>query len=250
MKNSWAMHHPRRTTGTLGASATMRTPREPPTRPMTIHGRRMPSRDVVRSLILPKNGLPNMATREPIPVDQRQAVRRLLDPHQRVDLQRQGDQQGREEHQGGAHVRQRVQRDEAPSDPVATRCGSGRQCGLRLPTIGMRHATEAGSKPRGRPQECSRRMRRRMMPAPLLETKLYVPRPRRGLVPRPRLIERLDRGAASKLDARVRAGRLRQDDVARRVAGGRTGVADRRPIRRVAVARLRRQRSRGRSGPT
>ena len=37
------------------------------------------------------------------------------------------------------------------------------------------------------------------MPAALLETKLYVPRSRRGLVPRPRLSERLDRGAASKL---------------------------------------------------
>ena len=35
--------------------------------------------------------------------------------------------------------------------------------------------------------------------APLLETKLYVPRSRRGLVPRPRLSERLDRGIASKL---------------------------------------------------
>ena len=34
---------------------------------------------------------------------------------------------------------------------------------------------------------------------PLLETKLYVPRPRRGLVARPRLIERLNRGAESKL---------------------------------------------------
>ena len=34
---------------------------------------------------------------------------------------------------------------------------------------------------------------------PLLATKLYVPGPRRGLVPRPRLSERLDRGAASKL---------------------------------------------------
>ncbi len=33
----------------------------------------------------------------------------------------------------------------------------------------------------------------------LLETKLYVPRPRSGLVSRPRLSERLDRGAASKL---------------------------------------------------
>jgi LuxR family transcriptional regulator, maltose regulon positive regulatory protein len=36
-------------------------------------------------------------------------------------------------------------------------------------------------------------------PARLLETKLYVPRSRRGLVPRPRLSERLDRGTASKL---------------------------------------------------
>jgi LuxR family maltose regulon positive regulatory protein len=37
------------------------------------------------------------------------------------------------------------------------------------------------------------------MESPLLETKLYVPRPRRGLVARPRLSERLNRGAASKL---------------------------------------------------
>ena len=51
----------------LGANATTRMPREPPTRPMTIQGRRMPSRDEVRSLILPKNGLPNMASRAPIP---------------------------------------------------------------------------------------------------------------------------------------------------------------------------------------
>ena len=37
------------------------------------------------------------------------------------------------------------------------------------------------------------------MPTALLETKLYVPRSRRGLVPRPRLSERLDRGAGSTL---------------------------------------------------
>ena len=36
-------------------------------------------------------------------------------------------------------------------------------------------------------------------PAALLETKFYVPRSRRDLVPRPRLIERLDRGSALKL---------------------------------------------------
>ena len=38
-----------------------------------------------------------------------------------------------------------------------------------------------------------------LVPASLLETKLYVPRSRRGLVPRPRLSERLDRGTASTL---------------------------------------------------
>ena len=38
-----------------------------------------------------------------------------------------------------------------------------------------------------------------LVPAPLLGTKFYVPRSRRGLVTRPRLSERLDRGAASTL---------------------------------------------------
>jgi LuxR family maltose regulon positive regulatory protein len=37
------------------------------------------------------------------------------------------------------------------------------------------------------------------VPAALLETKFYVPRPRRDLVPRPRLAGRLDRGSASRL---------------------------------------------------
>ncbi|MGO9082859.1 MAG: BTAD domain-containing putative transcriptional regulator [Streptosporangiaceae bacterium] len=37
------------------------------------------------------------------------------------------------------------------------------------------------------------------VPTALLETKFYVPQPRHGLVLRPRLSERLDRGAASKL---------------------------------------------------
>ncbi len=51
----------------FGATATSRTPRQPPTRPMTIHGRRIPNRDVVRSLILPKNRFPNIATSAPTP---------------------------------------------------------------------------------------------------------------------------------------------------------------------------------------
>jgi LuxR family transcriptional regulator, maltose regulon positive regulatory protein len=37
------------------------------------------------------------------------------------------------------------------------------------------------------------------IPIPLLETKLYIPKPRRGLVTRPRLTERLNRGGESKL---------------------------------------------------
>ena len=39
----------------------------------------------------------------------------------------------------------------------------------------------------------------REMASLLLETKLYVPKLRRGLVPRPRLSERTDRGTESKL---------------------------------------------------
>jgi hypothetical protein len=67
LKNSWAMHQPKRTTGMLGASATTRVPTEPPARPITIQGRRMPHRDEVRSLRRPLRGLPNIATREPTP---------------------------------------------------------------------------------------------------------------------------------------------------------------------------------------
>ena len=65
------------------------------------------------------------------------------------------------------------------------------------------------------------------MSTPLLETKLYVPRTRRGLVPRPRLRERLDLGAASKLVLVSRTGWFRQDDAAYGVACGETGRAGR-----------------------
>src|SRR5258708_5284974 len=41
--------------------------------------------------------------------------------------------------------------------------------------------------------------RKTIMDTPLLETKFYVPKWRRGLVPRPRLSDRLNRGAESKL---------------------------------------------------
>ena len=37
------------------------------------------------------------------------------------------------------------------------------------------------------------------MASPLLESKLFMPGPRRGLVPRPRLVEHLNRGVEAKL---------------------------------------------------
>src|SRR3954471_9758607 len=61
------MHHPTRTTGTVGADATMRIPKQPPPRPRTIHGRRIPHGEEVRSLILPKNGFPTIVNRAPVP---------------------------------------------------------------------------------------------------------------------------------------------------------------------------------------
>ena len=42
------------------------------------------------------------------------------------------------------------------------------------------------------------------MTAPLLETKLYIPPARPGLVPRPRLTEQLNAGAAKFPDRRER----------------------------------------------
>ena len=42
-------------------------PADPPSQPPTIHGRRIPSDEVVRSLILPKNGLATIDTRDPTP---------------------------------------------------------------------------------------------------------------------------------------------------------------------------------------
>ena len=62
---SWVRHQPSRTTGMLVAKATVRMPSEPPSRPITIHGRRIPSREVVRSLIRPKNGFATRASSDP-----------------------------------------------------------------------------------------------------------------------------------------------------------------------------------------
>ena len=102
----------------FGANATMRMPTEPPTTPMTIHGRRIPNDDEVRSLMRPKNGLPTTDSKAPTPVTSAKLFGALVDADEGVDLQRQRHQHGREEHQAGAHVGQRVERDEAPPDAV------------------------------------------------------------------------------------------------------------------------------------
>src|SRR3954454_5960032 len=61
------MHHPTRTTAMLGATAMTAMPEEPASRPITIHGRRLPHRQEVRSLILPKNGFATIDNSPPTP---------------------------------------------------------------------------------------------------------------------------------------------------------------------------------------
>jgi len=50
---------------TSGARATVKIPRLPPAKPAIIQGLRMPHRDDVRSLSLPKNGLATIDSSEP-----------------------------------------------------------------------------------------------------------------------------------------------------------------------------------------
>ncbi len=64
---SWARHHPTVTTATLSPSAMIRNARVMTTVPPTIHGRRRPHRDVVRSENLPNSTLPTVANSAPNP---------------------------------------------------------------------------------------------------------------------------------------------------------------------------------------
>ena len=59
------------------------------------------------------------------------------------------------------------------------------------------------------------------MPGPLLETKLHVPRRRQGLVARPRLIDRLSRGAESALTLVSAPAGFGKTSLAGRLAGRR-----------------------------
>jgi LuxR family maltose regulon positive regulatory protein len=79
---------------------------------------------------------------------------------------------------------------------VAGHCRGARRRSVIRPT-NRSTATDRSGKPTIRQVTGSQQVTG--LPPPLLETKLYVPRSARGLVPRPRLSERLDVGTASKL---------------------------------------------------
>ena len=174
----------------------------------------------MRSLSLPKSGLPHQGQEAADARDEGQAARRLIDPDQRPDLESQGDQQRRDQHQGDAHVGQRVRGDETPPHAGGLP-GSYRELGgsrmklspglpgrCRQP-LGGRVPPCVRSERTFRKVACGSRPSHRWtvvdasqesgMSTPLLETKLFLPRPRRGLVPRPRLRDRLHQGLALKL---------------------------------------------------
>ena len=73
--------------------------------------------------------------------------------------------------------------------------------GPAVPLAVTGNLTEQLSGLAGRDAEMTKQRKEEILSAPtaLLETKFYIPRPRHGLVMRPRLSERLDRGATSKL---------------------------------------------------
>jgi hypothetical protein len=104
----------------LGASATRRMPREPPTRPISIQGRRIPSGEAVRSLSLPKNGFPTIANRPPIPVTNARLLGACSIPTSELTFNARVTSRGARNSRlvlMYANVYS-VQRDESPSDPV------------------------------------------------------------------------------------------------------------------------------------
>ena len=100
----------------FGARATVRMPVLPPTSPTTIQGRRMPHRDVVRSLSRPKNGLLTIDSSDPTPVTRARFRRGVLQADQVIDLERQRHQQRSEEEQCSAGVRQAYSETNGPPD--------------------------------------------------------------------------------------------------------------------------------------
>ena len=168
------MHQPASTTGMLGATATTRIPRQPPARPETSQGRRMPKREIVRSLRRPNSGLPTKDRRPPTPATSARLPGAWSSPTSDLIL------------------RARVTSNGAISIRAMLMYASAYRTTKPHPT----RSTTLG-------RVCARSSRdedyRGPIGTPLLETKLYLPRPRHGLVLRARLRDRLDHGLASKL---------------------------------------------------
>ena len=115
LKKTWAMHHPTRTTAMPGARAIVAIPAEPPSSPITIHGRRLPHRRGGAVAHPAEERVRDDRQQAADAGDERQLVRRSFRTHQRVHLQGQRDQEGREEQQARAQHRQRVEHDESRS---------------------------------------------------------------------------------------------------------------------------------------
>jgi hypothetical protein len=67
LKNTWHVHQPTSTTEMSGAVATTSVPTAPTATPITIQGRLIPARAVVRSLSRPNSGLATMESSDPTP---------------------------------------------------------------------------------------------------------------------------------------------------------------------------------------
>ena len=85
---------------------------------MIIQGRRMPNRDEVRSLILPKNGLANMASSAPVPATSARLFGACSIPTRELIFSAKLTSSGARNNRMVPDVRQGVQQDEAPADPA------------------------------------------------------------------------------------------------------------------------------------
>ena len=156
LKNSCARHQPISTTQTPGAKATTRMPKDPPARPTIIQGRRIPHRDVVRSLNRPKKGFATRATSDPVAAttDRLEAARSV--PTRELTLSAKRHQEGSDEDETRRQIGRCVKGDEHPADlppgPWA-RVGSG----VRRSTVSQRSCTPVKRTPSLLPGEASSR---------------------------------------------------------------------------------------------
>ena len=158
--------------------------------------------DEVRSLMRPKNGLATMDSEAPTPATSAKLLGALFDAHEGVDLQCQRDQDGREEHQAGAHVRQRVERDKTPPDAeYRGRLALHRSLGCNPVTQSAPRGTRPGRSPANRPTRDDMMIRKDMVILPLRTRNPHATRPRRQTV----LHNRLHSSAAAALTARPAA---------------------------------------------